>query len=250
MMGWALKERWIFSKSPKPMLALRAAAGSVPGSRGACPGCSVRWEEEHLLSDGLISRLGVGASFTEERGGGTAHRRHCPRAVGGEGLNAKRRARRNTQMLFAAFFFFIFLHPFVCIGDASAVPSVPGTPCQHPGALGTAEAVAVEQISVTATVADFVGAKPGSLPRGSGVGLARSPGSLSLEASRAGEAARWLMELGSPGFSITIPRDGGDVRQPCKPVVILKRFDNVPLSFNVTYPCVCTSVIERDIGQI
>lgn len=107
-MGWALKERWIFSKSPKPMLALRAAAGSVPGSRGACPGCSVRWEEEHLLSDGLISRLGVGASFTEERGGGTAHRRHCPRAVGGEGLNPKRRARRNTQMLFAAFFFLFF----------------------------------------------------------------------------------------------------------------------------------------------
>lgn len=59
-----------------------------------------------------------------------------------------------------------------------------------------------------------------------------------------------LMELGSPGFSIMSPRDCGDVRQPCKPVVILKRFDNVPLSFNVTYPCVCSSVIERDIGEI
>lgn len=105
MMGWTLKERWIFSKSPKPVLALRAAAGSVPGSRGACPGRSARWEEEHLLSDGLIWRLGVGASSTEERGGGTAHRRHCPRAVRGEELNPKRRARRNTRMLFAAFFF-------------------------------------------------------------------------------------------------------------------------------------------------
>jgi len=58
------------------------------------------------------------------------------------------------------------------------------------------------------------------------------------------------MEPGSPRFSITISRASGDVGQPCKPVVILKHFDNVPLGFNVTYPCVCTSVIERDIGQI
>lgn len=88
------------------MLALRAAAGSVPGSRGACLDCSVRWEEEHLLSDGLISRLGVGASFTEERGGGTAHRRHCPRAIGGEGLNPKRRARMLKCCSLLFFFYF------------------------------------------------------------------------------------------------------------------------------------------------
>jgi len=42
-------------------------------------------------------------------------------------------------------------------------PSTPGTPQQHPRTLGTAEAVAVEQISITTTVADFASTKPESL---------------------------------------------------------------------------------------
>lgn len=142
-------------------------------------------------------------------------------------------------MLFAAF----WPHPFICICDALAVPSVPGTLHQRPSTLGAAEDVAVEQISVTTSVADFVSTKPESLASWQwswSCTLSGEPQPASIK----GKAVRWPMEPGSPGFSITMPRASGDVGQPCKPLVILKRFDNV------TYPCVCTSVIERDIGQI
>lgn len=143
-------------------------------------------------------------------------------------------------MLFAG----VFLpHPFICISDASAVPDAPGTPHQHPGALGASKALALEQIPVTVTVAGFVSTRP------------EPPTSWQRSWSRTLRGEPWHGSTaadgaGQPRLSITIPRAGGDVRQPCKPVVILKCFDNVPLGFNVTYPCVCTSVIERDIGQI
>lgn len=114
--------------------------------------------------------------------------------------------------------------------------------------------VSVGQISVTTAAADLLGTEllvaglvlhaVGSLTQG-----------ITRVARRCGGwwgRAPWA-PVGSaalPALSGTAPGASGDVRQPRKPFVTLNRFDNVPISFNVTYPRVCASVIERDIGQI
>lgn len=69
----------------------------------------------------------------------------APRPSEEKGYTQRGGGRRNTQMLFTAF----LIHPFICIGDALVVPSTSETLSQHPGALGAAEAMSVEQISIS-----------------------------------------------------------------------------------------------------
>lgn len=137
--------------------------------------------------------------------------------------------------------FAAFSAPF--FGNVLVVPSTPGPPCQQPGALGTAKAWSrYQELRLTKAESLSLGSQSWSFT------LSREASAFRLQGLARQHVG--LMELGSPGLSIMIPSVCGDVKQPCKPVVILKHFDNVLLSFNVTCPCVCSSVIERDIGQI
>lgn len=260
-MSWTLKEGCITSKGANPGACAGASCSSwkcpwsLPGlcrvlGRGAhpqvgsfcCQAVGSAWLGRIVRQDLNLHSLlghpgvmpGLGAPLAEGWGGGTVDYHCCLWA------KPRRGDRRDTQMPFAAFFALFF-------GKVLVVPSTPGPSCQHPGALGAAKAMAVEQISGTTTVTDFYYKSRVPFLAEPELVLHVLQGSLSLQAPR---QHMGQMELGSPEFSITIPRDCGDVRQPCKPAVIWRRFDNVPLSFNVTSPCVCSSVIERDIGQI
>lgn len=126
-------------------------------------------------------------------------------------------------MLLAA----ILRDPFICISDAPAINVLQWCP-------------AVRLCSQAGLVLHVLGSLTQGMPR-----VARRCG------------GRWGQAPWAPVRSAALPTlsdmasgASGDVRQPRKPFVTLNRFDNVPISFNVTYPCVCASVIERDIGQI
>lgn len=82
------------------------------------------------------------------------------------GLSEEKGYTRKKELggMLKCYFLLVLPHPFICISDALVVLSVPGTtPRQYPGALGITEDMALKQIPVTATVADFINTKPESL---------------------------------------------------------------------------------------